>query len=398
MIRRRLALAVCLWGCLQICPAFACRYNVLETGFVDLGIEPYYLCCYINKDTATDIVSDLQPTLEAALVDTNIRAEIINIDEQDSHPALKYLDSRPTETLPAAVLVSPDGQLLPVTITEPDRPFKETLLAALDRILSSPKRHEICRKVAETYGVVLLIEGPDAQENDKAKQAASAAIEMIAEQMEMMPKPIAKPPVLITMNTKSLSAEKILLWSLDLKAEDVNKPAAVVLYGRARWIGPLFKGEEIAEDNLANVLFVVGADCECGFDYRWLQGTMLPAKWDQDLQAQAAESLGFDPENPMIKMEIASIIRRGYPFYPGVPFGYQEVVVESEPVQDIERVSPNEAMIVSAPSPNTVAETVEPTLSADGYSPFRTAIFVLVGLGILVLLGGVAILVKAKTA
>lgn len=399
MSKRNLVLAVCLWSFLQISPALACRYNVLETGFVDLGIEPYYLFCYINKDTADDIVSDLQPTLESALVDTNIRAEIINIDEQDNHPALKYLESRSTASFPAAVLASPDGQVLPVTITEPDRPLKETLLASLDRILSSPKRDEICRKAAETYGVVLIIEGPDAQENNTAKQAASSVIKLIAEQMDMMPKPITKPPVVVTMSTQSLSSEKILLWSLDdLKAEDVNKPHAAVLYGRARWIGPLFKGEEISEDNLANVLFVIGADCECGYDYRWLQGTMLPAKWEQDLQALAAESLGFDPENPMIKMEIASIVRRGYPYYPGVPFGYQEVVVESESVQHIERASPNEAMIVSPPSPNMVARTVEPAFPEDGYSPFRTAVFVLVGLGILVVLGGVAVLARAKTA
>jgi hypothetical protein len=58
---------------------------------------------------------------------------------------------------------------------------------------------------------------------------------------------------------------------------------------------------------------------------------MLPARWDENLQAQAAESLGFDPENPTIKTEISWIIGRGTSSYPGVPLGYQELVVEPGP-------------------------------------------------------------------
>jgi hypothetical protein len=71
---------------------------------------------------------------------------------------------------------------------------------------------------------------------------------------------------------------------------------------------------------------------------------MLPAKWDQKTHERAVESLGFDPESPMIKMEIGSIIGRGMGgySYPGMSpaeapgaFGYQELIIESETdVQD----------------------------------------------------------------
>ena len=56
---------------------------------------------------------------------------------------------------------------------------------------------------------------------------------------------------------------------------------------------------------------------------------MLPARWDQSLQQKVAASLGFDPESPMVKMEMVSIIRRGVSGLgdPGVPFGYQEIEV-----------------------------------------------------------------------
>ena len=406
----RLILVICLWICLQTNPAFACRYNVRETGFVDFGIESYYLYGYISKDTPADIISSFREISYAALLDSNIKAEIIDTDQQKNHPAMKFLDLWSIQTFPSAVLVSPDGQSLVVPVTEPDRSFKETLWSALDDILSSPKREEILQQVAKSYGVVLLIEGADDQENKRAKEAASAAIEQISSQIELMPKPIAHPPVLIVMDSKSAFREKVLLWSLGLDAEGpiagLSKPGttglgktyAAVFYGRARWIGPLFKDKEITEYNLASVLFIIGADCECGFDYIWLQGTMLPARWNENLQARVAETLGFDPENPMIKMEMSSIIGRGMggSSYPGVPFGYQELVVESESLNDDRQISPADVENTATPGVNTPERVSEPAPLAEGYPLLRNTIFVLVGLSALVLISGIAIVVKAK--
>ncbi|MEN6425163.1 MAG: hypothetical protein ABFE13_07360, partial [Phycisphaerales bacterium] len=66
--------------------------------------------------------------------------------------------------------------------------------------------------------------------------------------------------------------------------------------------------------------------------HRWLQGTMLPARWDESLQQKVAASLGFDPESPMVKMEMVSIVRRGMGGlgYSDAPFGYQEIEVGGE--------------------------------------------------------------------
>jgi hypothetical protein len=415
----RLLVFACLLACLQSQPAIACRYTVHEVGFVDLRIEQYYLFGYICDETNSDIASAFKQISHAALVNSNIKFEIINTDQQKDHPAMKLLDLQKVKSLPTAVLVSPDGQSLPVPVTESDRPFEETLRSAFEGILSSPKREEIIKQVIETYGVVLLIEGADDQENKKAKEAASGAIELISSQMEMMPKPIANPPVLMVMDQKSLSDEEILLWSLGLDGEEKGEPHAAVLYGRARWIGPLFKGEEIDENNLASVLFVIGADCECGFDHRWLQGTMLPARWTDKTQAKMAENLGFDPENPMIKMEMSMIIRRGSYSYPGVPLGYQEIVIEPNSAMETQqsvsllsqegRLSAGDAFrrTPQENSPNEVEETamfrsdpveqiLEPAPLAEGSSPLRNAIFVLVGLCALVLAASITILVRAK--
>jgi len=390
--------------------ARACRYNVREVGFVDLGIELYYLFGYISDDTAADVVSKFKQVTDAVLESSNIVPEIINTDQQKDHPAMKLLDLQQVKSLPAAVLVSPDGQSYPVSITERDRPFEETLRSAVEDILSSPKREEILRQVIEAYGVVLLFEGADTQENKRAKEAASDAIELISSQMEMLPKPIARPPVLIVMEQKSLSNEEILLWSLGLDGEKIGKPHAAVLYGRGRWIGPMFKGEEIDENNLASVLFVIGADCECGLDYRWLQGTMLPARWDEKMHERVAENLGFDPENPMIKMEMSWIARRGSYSYAGVPFGYQELVIEPDSnigvdqnsLYEIERAPETRKNAfgvleyTAMPKSNPVEPFSERYPLADGNSPFSNTIFLLVGLCVLVLTSGIVILVRAK--
>ena len=343
----RLMLIACICGCVHPFPVFACRYNVREVGFVDLGIERYRLYGYVDKNTPAEITSSFEQISYAALLESNIEAEIIDVNQQKDHPAIKYLDSlqlvakpRPAlatgqiQTFPSAVLVSPDGQTLAVPLTKPGsaaRDFEQTLRSAIDDILSSPKRQEILQQVAKAYGVVLLIESVDGEQNKKAKEAARGAIKLVAGQMQYLPKPIAHPPVLIEVSQASLSQENVLLWSLGLDKDKLDQPHAAVLYGRGRWIGPIFKGEQITQDNLTAVLFVIGEDCECGFDHRWLQGTMLPARWDENLLSVAAESLGFDPESPMIKTEISWIVGRGSSSYPDVPLGYQELVVESQP-------------------------------------------------------------------
>jgi hypothetical protein len=377
-------------------PASACRYNVREVGFVDLQIEPYYLFGYISDETNEDVVSKFKQVAGIGLENTNIVFEIINKDQQQVHPAMKLLDLQQVKSLPAAVLVSPDGQSYPVPLIERGQSFEETLRSVIEDILSSPKREEILRKAIENYAVVLLIEGTDALENQRAKEAASGVIELISSQMDMMPKPIAHPPVFAVMDSNSFKGERILLWSLGLDGEEVSEPHAVVIYGRGRWIGPMFKGKEITEDNLANVLFVIGQDCECGLDHRWLQGTMLPARWTDKMQAQVAENLGFDPENPMIKMEMSLIVRRGSYSYPAVPFGYQEIVIEPNSAMEERLNSPEKVEYIAMPKSNQVELISERYPLAEGNSPFRNTILLLVGLCVLVLTSGIVILVRAK--
>ncbi|MBN2137655.1 MAG: hypothetical protein JW720_07605 [Sedimentisphaerales bacterium] len=396
---------------LAAAPLSACRYNVRETGFIDLGSDPYILCAYIDANTPPDITAAFRSIADTALTQTNITFQLLDTDRQKDHPAYSRLDPN-SQSPPALVLISPDGQALPVPITETSKPFDAALRSAIDNLIESPGRTEILLAVAKTYGAILLIEGPNAEPNAAAKKAAAAAVRLVASQMKNMPKEIAQPPALTVMDHNSLADERILLWSIGLQPDDVNEPIAIVLYGRARWVGPLFRGEQISEDRLAELLSVIGADCECGFDYRWLLGTMLPAKWTPQIHAHAVKSLGFDPESPMVKMEITSIVSRAMPgyAYAASPVGYQELIIDTDTPAETVR-GPNAPLFPHEPDPaqqhdsgiapadpnlRTAAPTQKDLASEDLYAPLRSAALLTIGIFALVIFLGFAVLARAR--
>jgi len=313
-------LAVCLLTGFGLRTVLFCRYNVRETGFVDLGVERYSLYYFMQQDAPLEAISTLEGIAEEILYDTSVRLEVVDADRQQDHPALKYLDLTQEDSRPAAVLVSPHETSLTIPIERPvERPgeaFASSVRAALQGLTSSPLRDQLVRQLASSYAVVLLLESTDAEANKRARQAIRRACEDIERQMKFMPKPIARGPVLVALRPDVFPDERILLWSLGMAGESLHEPRAAVLYGRARWIGPVLTGDDINERILFNILSVVGADCECGLDPILIRGTILPIKWSREVQAQVAEELGFDPENPMVKLEVSQILRMKASLYP----------------------------------------------------------------------------------
>ncbi len=331
-----IAVAVCCLA-FSICSAYGCEYNVRAVGFIDVGIEPYRLIVYLPENFPAGELSGLKDAMEVALAETNIRFEAAAASADANHPAREFAKEHGISRLPAAVLVSPDGQSMPLALSEKEVSLAKAVPAALENVLTSPLRRQILEKSADRYGVVLLIDGPEPKANATAREAISTAIRNINEQLEYLPtptsgKPIDQPPELLVLDQESLAREQVLLWTLRLKPADVNQPRVAVFYGRGRWIGPLFSGENLTAGNLTQLLSIIGGDCECGLDYRWVQGTMLPLRWDEALHEKVVASLGFDPENPMTKMEMVSIVRRGMGGfdYPGVPLDYREIEVGND--------------------------------------------------------------------
>ncbi len=313
----------------QIHIAHACRFNVRETGFVDLGNERYFLVGYVNDQTPAGIIIDFVDVTEEMLSGSNIVFELINVDEQKSHPAVQYLSNKGQQSVPTTVLISPDGQSLVFPVDESDKTFKKSLKDVLNRILYSPIRERLQNQVIDKYGVILVIEGRNKEENVLAQQAVQEALKKVTKKMDLMPKAIKNPPTLRVLKYHERSQDPILLWTFGLDTDKLDKPHAAIFYGRARWLGPLFRGEEISKNNLSEILFVIGADCECGLDKNWLRGTMLPMKWDKKTQAQITQNLGFDSENPMIKIEVNRIMRTEH-YDPGEGVGYPGIHVEPD--------------------------------------------------------------------
>lgn len=295
----------------------ACRYNVRETGFVDLGAERYLLFCYAGRNTPIESLSAIEEVARAALRDSPIALQMVPADVQQDHPALKYRKGTRNTSAPGFVLVSPDERSRPIPVQGWGDSFRPALQTAFRQITSSRFRETLIQHVARHYAVVLLLEGPNAAANAKAREAAKAAIEKINRQMKFMPKPVASGPVLLTLEPASFSEERILLWSLGLEDGILAEPCAAVLYGRVRRIGPLVKGREIAPEALYNILSVVGADCECGLDPRTIRGIGLPVQWNKQTRAVVAANLGFDPDNPMVMTEVAHILKIRAALYPG---------------------------------------------------------------------------------
>ena len=281
--------------------ALGCRYNVRETGFVDLGLERYFLFCFTGEDDDTAA----EGTAAEVLRDSRVAFEAVSPSAREGHPASKYLEAVNGASRPAFVMVSPSESVHVIDDME-----------ALEMAVASPLMKKIAENLAGAYGVVLLVEGDDDSANAKAREAAESAIEEIEKQLPYMPKPIERGPALLTLRRESVAGERTLLWSLGLEDESFAEPRAAVLYGRARWIGPLLKGDEITGRALYGFLALVGADCECGLDPTLLRGVGLPVRWGRDAQAVVARDLGFDPENPMVKTEVSQILHMQSAIYP----------------------------------------------------------------------------------
>jgi hypothetical protein len=106
--------------------------------------------------------------------------------------------------------------------------------------------------------------------------------------------------------------EKILIWSLGLDVEQIHEAHLVVLHGKCKRIGPGLIGKGITSAALHSILSVLEADCECGLDRNWMMGAILPVIWDQEKQHKVITKLGFDAENPMVKMEVSRILGQYY--------------------------------------------------------------------------------------
>jgi hypothetical protein len=289
--------------------ALACRFNVRDVGFVDLGSEKYRLFIFVPDATPVAEVDLLKSIAYATYLDSNVKAQLLIASAAAKGEAANFL---PTDLTKAqAVLVSADGKRsLPVSLTVDGKPLSVSAWDCLESVFDSTRRNAVVSKVYEHYGVILIVEGKNADENARIRKMADTVVASITSKMDKLEKEIREAPVVEVISAKEFANEKTFMWSLGI-TEIAETPQVAVLYGRGRIIGPVLRDARLDERALTAIVNTIGLNCECGLDRKWMQGTMIPQKWDEDVQKRFANQLGFDPESPAIRIEMSQILAKG---------------------------------------------------------------------------------------
>jgi hypothetical protein len=300
-----------LLACLLSVEALACRFNVRDVGFVDLGSEPYRLYLFVGDSMPEAERESLQSIATATFYDSNVKPQLLPLGQARQGQAKGFLTDGFTGETPTAVLVSPDQKTsLPLPLARGASPILQTAWDALESVLDSPRRNAILKKVFDRYGVVLVVEGGDVAENRRIRSMADAVVSEITNKLPGLEKEIQQPPVVEVISAKAFEAERVFLWSLGIQ-KVLAVPQVVILYGRGRMIGPVLSGERLSQPSVSAILNTIGLNCECGLDRKWMQGVMVPLKWGRDRKQEIAKQLGFNPESPEIRIEMSQILAKG---------------------------------------------------------------------------------------
>jgi hypothetical protein len=294
---------------LLVMETLACRFNVRDVGFVDLGSSVYKLFLFVPNETPSADIDSLKSIAFATYLDSNVKAEVLTFGAADEAEIGKFLPK--IRDRAQAVLVSPDEKrTVSVEVASKNQPLSASAWDGLESVFDSPRRNAVLSNVYEHYGVVLIVEGENASENTRIRKMAEAVVKSITDKMDRLEKEIREPPVIELITAKEFGGEKAFLWSLGI-TETYETPQVVVLYGRGRVIGPVLRNERLDERALEAIVNTIGLNCECGLDRKWMQGPMIPLKWDDDVQKRIAQQLGFDPESPVIRLEMSQILSKG---------------------------------------------------------------------------------------
>ena len=172
--------------------AMACRYTVREIGFVNLDGRPWTLVQVGTEDGFT-------PTIDP--IETNLGTMTVDPVLDPNHPAV-----RATSGKAGFVLLGPDGRTMALGTNDPH--------VAANLSIESPIRTRIANHALDTFAFVLVIPGPDKQENQRARSAALSAQQQLTALAPHLPRPVANPLSVIELSSDDLRNERVLLCSV----------------------------------------------------------------------------------------------------------------------------------------------------------------------------------------
>ncbi len=399
-------------------PTWSCRFNVRDVGFVDFGQEPYQLFIAYDQSTPKDQRDLLEQIGFAALLESNVQIELVDVEANPDHQAVRSMASLNIKERPAALLASPRGKMLHLPIPSEQGPYKDAVWDFMESVVTNQTRESILDISIDTFGIALIVEGKDEALNATAIQAAKDAVNQVASRMDSLPKEIKKPPVVKTISYQDAQKELVLLWGIGIDTQNLDQPHAAILYGRGRCIGDILRGKAITKNSVEEILSVIGLSCECGLDREWMMGRQFPLRWDMSRQEQVIANLGFDAESPLVKTEISQIMAIGQNNAAAGSgtsrdaslnpiMGYSEMVVEAAPVEppDAPRVVESEPQVIASNEASAVQpsaqlpNTIQPeAITRENYLPQMTwGLMFLIVVASLSLIGGVSIIIWARS-
>lgn len=368
----------------------ACKYSVRDVTFVTLGDDQYTLHLQFGQGISDELQQPIGRVAAAVFAQSTIRPQI----STSANAGLTI------------ELENPDGDRFDVSalLAGADLAKAEDLWPRLEKIVTSPARQRIGEHMFEAHSIVLIVESTAAPINERTRAIAEQAVERINSGLDRLPKPPPRGPALVTVGHEDRAAERVLLASLDLADLPDDQAALVVMCGRMRPVGPALIVPGAASEDLINHLNVVGADCECGLDRSWMQATALPHRWTTDDESRAFKALGFDPENALVRAEIARILTRGPSSQPGgtggAPSDPFALLEYSEVDVDPGTAEPAPAIQTSPPSPSTTTQAAAPVAAtAPQASPLGSVLIItIVVLTGVVVIGALLVFVISRRA
>ncbi len=289
----RTKIALCIVFTMFMVDSYACRYTIREIGFSTLSQVTYVLY-------KVDGTNTLFPKQEAAsFSEANVKPLTLGFDTDTNNPIVNFVKSKGLP-LPAYVLVDQNNRMLALQTDKVDH-------ALQNNILFSPIQERMVSELPNIYATVVLVEGIDAEENKNARSFISAACERIDNIMPNMPKQVEIGPNMTVIAKENFEEERTLLWSLGIESVPIQ-PMAFILYGRGRIMGDQIDYKSIEKGNVYKLLSIIGADCECGLDRKWMLGYQVPLNWPKQVGQDLSDNLGFDVDNPMILAEMSRIL------------------------------------------------------------------------------------------
>jgi hypothetical protein len=302
------------FGAALVCLGFGasslvCRYTIRDIGFVNLRPEEYVLT-RVESAVAGDgaVLSQETSTLGAVLCqDSNLRVTGLNARRTGGGEWLDLL--RDADRSSGWFLTGPDlpPLIFPEFTSDGSGGADAELRAAVDWALESPLREEWNKDALTTFAGLWVFEGVDSQANAAALAEAEAAVDALKRLAPSLPRPLQHPARIRIVSVAEQAATRVSLWSMGL-SDPERRPAVAVLYGRAKRAGDVLVGDSISETELVTQLALVGSSCECDTDRQWLSEPSLPLRWSTEMQHSAADSLGFDPESPLVVAEVGRIL------------------------------------------------------------------------------------------